>query len=373
MDDQSLPADLSRLVVRGSNHPAAPDQTGVRPAPATWGAGMRGRGQQVDQNEANGPGGVCSAASAPTLAPWPAPVPLIPDQPRAPGTPASLASAMDAPVTDTPGSPPAPTTPTPSLGADASPVAKTVPVGPAAMGTPVPNEPVKRPGRTHPRKPLTPIQIAEFANLWNDAEYTVAQIARRYGCGERTVQDWRVELGLAPHPVLVRARVAAETKSAEGTAISPTAPHQSDPSKDPEIVEALRDIWAEARIMSPHSDLQVIQRKLARLSILIATKTPLRSWETTQITVDGLAKSVLHARRVEAEIPRGDVDPVMLRKEAAGQLMSELKSVLTPAEQQALATLVKVGADRMMAKGGQNSASNDLPGAPSSSLHNGKC
>jgi hypothetical protein len=181
-------------------------------------------------------------------------------------------------------------------------------------------------------KPVTPGQIAEFMARWHDAAFTLTQIAQHYRCAERTVQDWRKDFGLRTRPEALRE--AAKAKSALGAAgvsiaaksvTALTVPAQGtmvegqtlgtrtdldemDPLKDPEIVQALREIEAEARQITSHSDLTPIQRRLTRLSILVASKAPIRSWGSMQEVAESLSRALLHARRVEAEIPRGDVD-----------------------------------------------------------------
>jgi hypothetical protein len=88
-----------------------------------------------------------------------------------------------------------------------------------------------------------------------------------------------------------------------------------------------------------------------RLSVIAASKLPVTSWTGLTVIIESLHRTILNARRIEADIPRGDTDPIQLRKEAAGQMMREMRSVLSPEEQAALATLVKAAADRLMARG----------------------
>lgn len=383
---------------------------GLRAAEARAGLVTRVDVGQLDYNEANGPGGVCAPAPVadPAAVAPQAPSPLIPNQPLPPGAPAGLAEAMGVEV------PSASELSTPSTGLSTgaphdprlrddkerveSGQSRSIPsagingsqAGPSEQAGPALAR--KSNGRPHPYKPLTPMAIAEFAGMWHDKNYTVAQIAKRYRCGERTVQDWRVEFGLPTRPdalkdqahadtlvgqavsmvdaVKTAAQVQAAMASAPGQpqgtntglvtgqvmGYPPLGPDALDPLKDKEIGEAMRDIMSEARIMSAHSDLKALHRKLSRLAVLVAVKAPRHTWDSLLFTVEGLARATLRARQVEAQIPEGEHDPVQLRKEAAGQMMRELKSVLTPAEQQALATLVKAGADRLMAKGGDSAA-----------------
>jgi hypothetical protein len=305
----------------------------------------------------------------------------IPDQPLPPGAPAGLSEAMGQSETTPPpavaASPAAPelSTPSPRLSTGA-------PIPPALLGRSErgPGEPERVPGRAHPMKPVTGQQIAEFASLWSDAAYSAAQLARRYRTSERTLQEWRKDFKLPPRPEALKLAakansimgaaagvVDAANEAARLTGMMAVAPMEGqivgnppvnsalgDPMLDPEIKTAMDDLRSEARIMSAHSDLTVLQRKLSRLAVLVVTKVPHHSWSSLQFTLESLSRAMLRARQVEASIPRGEVDPVQLRKEAAGQLMKELQSVMTPDEQQALAKLVKAGADRLMAKGGSS-------------------
>lgn len=242
----------------------------------------------------------------------------------------------------------------------------------------------KKFGRPHPYKPQTPAQIAEFASMWFDGAYKNDQIARRYKTVERTISRWRTEFGLPPRDEALRQKGEADSITGaasaaisglnqavaitnamaragqpQGPAVAGTLvdPKKFDPLQDKEIADMLDDVRSEARIMTAHSDLQHLQRKLMKLTVVAATKVPTRSWEGLTVVIEALQRAVLNARRVEAEIPGSAADPVLLRKEAASQMMKELKSVLTPTEQAALATLVKAGADRLMAKGGDGGAS----------------
>lgn len=361
----------------------------------------------LDQNGPNGPGGVCGAAptSEPAVPapPPPAPVmivqdtaalatPLIPDQPLPPGAPPALATAQSRPM------PPAELS-TPSTGLSTSephePKARAhgeqpqppLPMSPApglnsVTGPALPRDvgPLeKQTGRPHPYKPTTPAQIAEFAARWHDPAQTLDSICAIYKCGERTAQRWRTEFGLLPRDQAIRASLKAhdimgsasgvvdrvnEVASLTGAMIKAGAmnpeimpvpgaglpPDRFDPLKDAEIVQALEEIKQEARMMTGHSDLQGLQRKLARLAVIASTKVPVRTWDGLGAVVEGLSRTILYMRRVEAEVPSSAADPVLLRKEAAAQMMREMKSVLTPQEQQALAGLVKTAADRLMAK-----------------------
>lgn len=361
---------------------------------------VTGQGRQLDQNGPLGPGGVC--ASPPVAEPAipdsltpdtrmipPAPEsieamarPLIPEQPLPPGAPVSLAAALrgelSPPSTDL--STAAHHEPSARAHEERSPSLPTGPVpglmGSVGHGLP-PGPAPKSSGKPHPFKPVTQPQIAEFAGLWHDPAFTNEMISARYRTVERTIQRWRVEFGLLPRDQAVRAglrahgimdaaqgvvdrvnEVSALTRTMDqapvaGQVMPGVSLDRLDPFKDPEIVEAMNAILAEARVMTGHSDLQVLQRRLARLAVLATAKVPVRTWDSLATVVESLSRTVLYMRRVEAEVPSTSADPVLLRKEAASQMMREMKSVLAPGEQAELARLVKMAADRLMAKGAQ--------------------
>jgi hypothetical protein len=312
-----------------------------------------------------GPGGVSRAPSAAAPSPFdPQPSvlasPLIPAQPLPPGAPAALAGAMGAPSTPSPEL---------STGQDSHTESRDgipsieVKIPPAKPASPKVKEDKGRFG-PNPLKPTTHAAIAEFVDLWHSPSVTVPQLAERYHCTENTIRAWRDEFGLPSRP---KSKAAAlEAGKIMGMALSgrpvdpaldaavvgnPNVKAPAGPLDDPEIVALLADITTESRMITTHSDLTPLQRKLAKLNVMATSKAPLQSWASVVSHSDAMSRAVLNMRRVEAEIPRGDADPIQLRKEAAGQMMRELRSVLTPEEQQTLATIVKAGADRLIAKG----------------------
>jgi hypothetical protein len=324
-------------------------------------------------NDPLGPGGVCGApsAAAPVTVAVHSPSPLVPDQPLPPGAPEALS----------PGAAPEPTLSTqstdlsteesitPNLGAKKSTVQH-----PDYSQAPDPKlGATKRKGIVHPYKPVTPEQISAFAQMWHDAGYTVPQIAKRFHAAESSIGRWAREFGLRERDevfrdqaransvlssaaevvgaaketaAVTRAMAMAPAASAVGEVVPPE--NKWDPLKDREIAQGLEEIREQAKIMTAHSDLTSLQRQLAKFSVLIATKMPVYTWQTLQMTVDGLARAILWNRRVEAEIPAGQADPILLRKEAAAQLMKELKSALGPEDQAKLAEIMKRGVDKMM-------------------------
>lgn len=171
-------------------------------------------------------------------------------------------------------------------------------------------------------------------------------LGRIYNVHSRTVQKWSEALSLGPRSA--PAGTSAPPPDASATASTTGWTGDLNPLADHEIRQALDDIQRVALDMTAHSDLTGLQRKLARLSILVAAKAPIYSWPGLRDAIEGLSRAMLHARRVEARLPETGADPVVLRKEAASQMMRELKSVLNPEEQAVLARVMKAGVDRLM-------------------------
>lgn len=225
-------------------------------------------------------------------------------------------------------------------------------------------------GKANPYKPTTPEEKAIFLRQWRNPAYTLKVMGRRYHCCARTIQKWAEGFGFGPrdeaeHATLAGSidHVAATLKDAaalaQAVAWVPQASNaleqpevQADvrfnPLADPEIKAAMEDIQREALMMTTHSDLAPVQRKLARLSLMLASKAPAQSWPSLQDAMEALGRVFLHARKVEAQLPEMGADPVILRKEAAAQLFKELKGVLSVEEQGEMARLMKLGVDRMM-------------------------
>lgn len=421
MDERDLPSPIESLTIRGGATATAASILGGLGEPrggARWEQpDSRGQtrptttdqGRELGYNGDNWSGGLCPAPRAEPAQPQDPradhvsslPAPLVPDQPLPPGAPPGLAAAMNpaSPTASTELSTDAPTEPyaeargeragsaqaasavaSPAAGlvgnaASAADAAQAAQAGAPPHGQPddgVTPADRKKYGTQHPYKPVSPDQVAEFAQMWYDPAYTIDQIARRYHAGSTTVSRWRAEFGLPDRAIAVdQAKkadnmvdvfktgisslkgIVAATQAQGGPVLTPTVVDSDrfDPLKDPEIVKALEQIRSEARIMSAHSDLQPLQRLLMRLSVVAATKLPVASWTGLTVIIESLQRTILNARRIEADIPLGQNDPVQLRKEAAGQLMREMRSVLSPDEQAALAKLVKAAADRLMAKG----------------------
>ena len=249
-------------------------------------------------------------------------------------------------------------------------------VGPAgatqAPGAPMPLptptaslRPANANSKVNPYRPQTSDDIAIFARLWHDPAYTLAMIGRRYRCNPRTIQKWAASFALGPRDGTETSHTLDGSSGEVAAAIDqamfqalPGPPRPVDqeaqndvrfnPLADSEIRVALEDLQREALNMTTHSDLAPVQRKLARLSLLLASKAPRHSWPSLQDAMETLGRVFLQARKVEAQLPVTGADPVVLRKEAAAQLFKELKNVLNAEEQVELGRLVKLGADRMM-------------------------
>lgn len=214
----------------------------------------------------------------------------------------------------------------------------------------------RRNGLPHPLKPHTPAQKARFAAIWGNLDTPVTEIAARYRASERTVQNWRVELSLPPRDQLLAQRRqrpgaagAAGTLAAPGEPLPADQDRAFDPLADAEIAAMLAEVLDEARKIGPASDLTPLNRKLLRLSVLVVAKNPMQTWDGLGERLAALNRAVLSMRRAEAKMPAPKVDQTQLRRDAASQLMRELKSVLSPQEQSELARLVKLGAARLMA------------------------
>ena len=288
--------------------------------------------------------------------------------------------------------PPAPMPmPTPSEAAHPAPP---FPMSPGGPVQPAPHRHVRANGKANPYRPETPEQIASFAHMWHDPAYTLAMMSRRYGgCHPRTIQKWATAFDFPPrdggqgapkpdavgntmnaaHGAEAVTRAKAQAAEAPATQARPeSGDDRWNPLADPEIKSAVDEIKRETLPLSSHSDIQGLQRKLLRLNLLVATKTPMRSWESLKITAEGLTRLLLNTRRIEAGIPRGDVDQVQLRKDAASAMMHELKSVLSPEEQEVLARVMIAGAERLMKRPkSQEMPPTDLPGTQPAQ-HNGK-
>lgn len=258
-----------------------------------------------------------------------------------------------------------------------------------------PVAPVRLNGHAHPWKPRSPAQVAEFETLWRNLTVPLAAIAKRYQAGERTIQGWRKDFGLPGRDELARAQARGEIAASTGIRVT-TAPPETigsagysaatprpepsvtgaaprrpaDPLDVPEIAALLAEIGNDARQVTAISDLRPLRRKLTKLTALASASAP-HNWSSLHTMAQEQSRALLWAETCEAKLPKAQETIRQLRASAAGQLMHELKSALSEEDQQALAVLVKRGADVLMARGRQASVPNDLPGE-SSYAHNGK-
>ena len=72
------------------------------------------------------------------------------------------------------------------------------------------------------------------------------------------------------------------------------------------------------------------------------------------MAIESLSRAMLWARKTEASLPKTAADPIALRREAAAQMMRELRSVLNVDEQATLARVMKIGADRLVERHGRS-------------------
>ena len=395
VDEQDLPEGLGDLGRGEGTH----ERSDSRTAGANGALGPRGLGE-TGFNGPNGPRGVCRAG------------------PVEAGEPSAQTPVTAAPVRFS--DPFAFVTPQPQkAGPKIGPVAQASPAAPSGQGYVQPSVSSAKPtgpkigpadpanipcvklrGMTHPWKPRTPAQIAEFAAHWHNTDLSIPSIAKRYKASTRSIHKWRIEMGLQRRDVLrelgtqaatvaeAAGRVVADMAEsakvsermlqaqavlgielglkaaatsaaaargelvalADGTLIDPQVVRNWNPLKDEEIAALVDEVHREARQITQHSDLTALQRKLAKVSILVSTKMPVYTWESLQTILDGLSRTVLWARKVEADIPQSGADPVLLRQEAGRQLFRELRDVLSKEDQEALAVIVKRGADAIMAR-----------------------
>lgn len=260
----------------------------------------------------------------------------------------------------------------------------------------------KRVGKPHPWKPVTPDQIKEFADLWHSPDVTITKIAAKYRASERTIQKWRTEygfrkkdlatklgaealavadgaqaivedmsdtakigqacLGAQAREIAARAQAIEDGKMpvVNGVILDPRTFKNWNPLTDEEVSKLLAEIGEEARAVTGHSDLSGLQRKLSRLSVIVATKMPVQTWETLQSMLEALSRNILWARKVEADMPPSPHDPILLRQEAGRQMMKELKSVLSAEDQAALAIIMKRGADKLLKAKAANGHGTDI-------------
>jgi hypothetical protein len=258
-------------------------------------------------------------------------------------------------------------------------------------------DPVKLSGHTHPWKPTTPAQIAEFKALWENLTIPLAAIAKRYKAGERTVQVWRKQFGLLGRDELARAREhGGSPKPASATAFPEAAPsglaglapppqpeppadcdvlkRPDDPMDEPEIAALMAKVTEATHKMSTSSELRTLRRNWAKVASLLATSMP-HTKASLYALAQEQARSLLWAEHCEMKLPKGETGDAELRREVATKLVREVKAALSPEDNEIMATLMKRVADFHLARqGGKYDAprdlSNDLPGSPSS--HNGK-
>lgn len=208
-------------------------------------------------------------------------------------------------------------------------------------------------------KPRTEREIAEFRALWHNENFPVTQLMAKYKASRSTVQRWSRGFGLTDRTALKgmvpSAKAFVRTMEQAGTAVIEAqqivdAQAQDGilyPRQDEEIAEGLAELKVLAKRAAKGSpaDLAAFHRQALSLIGLFVAKSPIHTWDGGAAIADTLCRAIAMARKVEAAMPKEAIDPQMLRREAATQMMRELRSVLSPEKQEALAVLIKEGAD----------------------------
>ena len=356
MEDQdALPADVSKLTI---GDPVGWGQWrnsgGVEPVgPGAPGVSKDYHNQLPVGNDQNRVCGAESTAPRAPGSPEPAdqPTPLIPDQPEATGSP----FATVPPVVDH--APPQ----TPAAGVSGERAKKII----------------DKKGIHTEYHPDTPEKIAAFIRLWHDPEYTVLALSKRYRVTVSTVAHWRKRFGLQAKSkaealgdsvvnslvetaraskVMAEVAVSSAARTVEAQVLAGTASGARDlynPMTDPEIAQIIAEMGRMSREVTPHSDLAAMCRLNLKLLTLATTKLPHNSWSTMILHFEAQLNMMLRVRKIEAELPEGAGDPGALRREAANEMIAEIKSVLSEDEQKTMAGLIAEAATRLRAKAAQ--------------------
>jgi hypothetical protein len=122
-----------------------------------------------------------------------------------------------------------------------------------------------------------------------------------------------------------------------------------DPMKCPAIAAAQDEIVAMIMEMTVSSPVRPLTRRAARLAALVAAKAPVASWPAAFAMGESLFRMFMAMEKSEAKLPRDVGDMTAFKRQVAAQMMCELKAVMSPEEQEALAKLVTEGGRRIMA------------------------
>ncbi len=234
----------------------------------------------------------------------------------------------------------------------------------------------KKPYRPpHAKKPYTERDIATFKARWSNPDLSVAALTKLYGVTDRTLTAWRKAFGLTGRDVLQAvpgdtAALIRQTESMGQTIQEATKDaikrHQRgngllnrwelipkemrDPLENTEIKAALEDFKAKARRLDTGTQLLDFQRAAMKVYTLSVALSPLHTWDGLAEMTRGIVKVLDWTRKLEADLPADPKDDAQVRREAATALMRELQAALDPGDRDALAVLVKRGADKIKAQ-----------------------
>lgn len=196
-----------------------------------------------------------------------------------------------------------------------------------------------------------PISDEAFIELWAQPGLSVAAIAAQLGIGVRAVNKRANGLGLPPKGQRVGrlGRLSGQLMRAVGAAGEEPGEEVPPWMADPELRPLFDELWEGLRMARTAQDLARLRPLQLRIHGMTALRFP---WALDLLQVLAEAtKLVLTTQKVEAELPAAN-DPVVLRQQAAQQLMREIGSVLGPDEQDELARMLRVATDRLMARRG---------------------
>lgn len=197
-----------------------------------------------------------------------------------------------------------------------------------------------------------PISDQAFIDLWSQPGLSAAAIAAQLGIGVRAVNKRASGLGL---PVKGQragrlGRLSGQLIRAMGTGGGEQGEEVPPWMADPELRQLFDELWEGLRTARTAQDLAHLRPLQLRIHAMTALRFP-AALDLLQVLAEA-TKLVLTTQKVEADLPV-DRDPVHLRQQAAQQLMRELGSVLNLTEQEELGRMLKVAADRLVARDGR--------------------
>lgn len=194
-----------------------------------------------------------------------------------------------------------------------------------------------------------PISDQAFIDLWAQPGLSVAAIAAQLGIGVRAVNKRANSLGLPAKGQRAGrlGRLSGQLMRAMGAGGGERAEVVPPWMADPELRPLFDELWEGLRTARTAQDMARLRPLLLRLHAMTALRFPV-ALDLLQVLAEA-TKLVLTTQKVEAELPAAS-DPVVLRQQAARQLMMEVGSVLNHDEQDELARMLKVAADRLVAR-----------------------